>query len=170
MPLPWKQKKSGEVLSLNCVKFPPSLIMWCWVEPGGYSLHSASTQEHFPWHKHATYWFPQRDRKHGGPKTWVTAFLDPWAVWWSNRLTTYRSVPNPEQQARHPWEQHPTAPWNITSGVSHRMPSLGQNSFTYSQTQELYSDWIKPENKPYHWTEICHFWQLRYSVIRLQCV
>lgn len=39
MPLPWKQ--SGEVLPLKCVKFPPSLIMWCWVEPGGYSLHSA---------------------------------------------------------------------------------------------------------------------------------
>lgn len=36
------RKQSGEVLSLKCVKFPPSLIMWSWVEPGGYSPHSSN--------------------------------------------------------------------------------------------------------------------------------
>lgn len=32
------ESKVERFFSLKCVKFPPSLIMWCWVEPGGYSL------------------------------------------------------------------------------------------------------------------------------------
>jgi len=41
-----------------------------------------------------------------------------------------------------------------------------ENGFTYSQTQELSSDWIKPAGKPYHWKETRHFWQPCCSVHR----